>query len=108
MPEFPFMDDEAPKKVRKIKAIWTEDGYILCWTPPKYKDRMNEAVQFVVYRFADKEDVDLDDPSHIVAITQHPFYKLPYVNGETRYRYVVTALDRLQNESKASKKKIRL
>ena len=69
---------------------------------------MNEAVKYVVYRFSDKEDVNLSDPSHIVAVTQYPFYKLPYVDGETRYRYIVTALDRLQNESKASGKKIRL
>ncbi len=108
MPEFPFIDDEAPKKVKRMKAIWTEDGYILCWTPPKAKEKMNEAVKYVVYRFSDKEDVNLSDPSHIVAVTQYPFYKLPYVDGETRYRYVVTALDRLQNESKASGKKIRL
>ena len=108
MPEFPFMDDEAPGKVKKIKAIWTEDGYILCWTPPKAKDEMNKAVRYVVYRFSDKEDVNLEDPSRIVAITRYPFYKLPYVDGETKYRYVVTALDRLQNESKASKKKVKL
>ena len=29
-------------------------------------------------------------------------------NGKTKYRYVVTALDRLHNESKAVKKKIKL
>lgn len=34
--------------------------------------------------------------------------KLPYENGKTKYRYVVTALDRLHNESKAVKKKIKL
>ena len=27
------------------------------------------------------------------------FYRLPYKDGETEYRYVVTALDRLHNES---------
>lgn len=107
-PVFDFMDNEAPAKVRKMKPVWTEDGYILFWTAPKYKEEMNRAVQYVVYRFNDKEKVNIDDPSHIVAITLDNFYKLPYEDGKTKYRYVVTALDRLHNESKSVGKKIKL
>ena len=107
-PVFDFMDNEAPAKVRKMKPVWTEDGYILFWTAPKYKEEMNRAVQYVVYRFNDKEKVNIDDPSHIVAITRDNFYKLPYEDGKTKYRYVVTALDSLHNESKSVGKKIKL
>lgn len=107
-PVFDFMDNEAPAKVRKMKPVWTEDGYILFWTAPKHKEEMNRAVQYVVYRFNDKEKVNIDDPSHIVAITRDNFYKLPYEDGKTKYRYVVTALDRLHNESKSVGKKIKL
>lgn len=107
-PVFDFMDNEAPAKVRKMKPVWTEDGYILFWTAPKYKEEMNRAVQYVVYRFNDKEKVNIDDSSHIVAITRDNFYKLPYEDGKTKYRYVVTALDRLHNESKSVGKKIKL
>lgn len=107
-PVFDFMDNEAPAKVRKMKPVWTEDGYIFFWTAPKYKEEMNRAVQYVVYRFNDKEKVNIDDPSHIVAITRDNFYKLPYEDGKTKYRYVVTALDRLHNESKSVGKKIKL
>lgn len=107
-PVFDFMDNEAPAKVRRMKSVWTEDGYILFWTAPKYKEEMNRAVQYVVYCFNDKEKVNIDDPSHIVAITRDNFYKLPYEDGKTKYRYVVTALDRLHNESKSVGKKIKL
>ena len=107
-PVFDFIDNEAPAKVRKMKPVWTEDGYILFWTAPKYKEEMNRAVQYVVYRFDAKEKVNIDDPSHIVAITRDNFYKLPYEDGKTKYRYVVTALDRLHNESKSVGKKIKL
>ena len=107
-PVFDFMDNEAPAKVRKMKPVWTEDGYILFWTAPKYKEEMNRAIQYVVYRFNDKEKVNIDDPSHIVAITRDNFYKLPYEDGKTKYHYVVTALDRLHNESKSVGKKIKL
>ena len=70
-PVFDFMDNEAPDKVRKVKPVWTADGYILFWTAPKFKDEMNRPVQYVVYRFGSKEKVDIDDPSHIVAVTRN-------------------------------------
>ena len=79
-----------------------------CWTAPKAKDEMDRAVQYVVYRFGDKERVNIDDASHIVAITRNNFYKFPYKDGKNKYRYVVTALDRLHNESKSVRKKVKL
>ena len=108
VPVFDFMDDKAPGKVRKVKKVWTEDGYMLFWTPPKAKDEMDRGVQYVVYRFGDKEKVNIDDASHIVAVTRNNFYKLPYKDGKNKYRYVVTALDRLHNESKSVSKKVKL
>ena len=107
-PRMPFIDDKAPRKPRKLKDVWTADGYLLFWTAPKAKRPMDEARQYVVYRFAKGEKVTTDDPSHIVAITDKTYYKLPYDDGRTKYTYVVTALDRLQNESKATKKKVKL
>lgn len=108
VPVFDFMDDKAPGKVRKVKKVWTEDGYMLFWNAPKAKDEMDRAVQYVVYRFDDKEKVNIDDASHIVAVTRNNFYKLPYKDGKNKYRYVVTALDRLHNESKSVSKKVKL
>ena len=93
------MDNEAPGKVRKVKKVWTADGYMLFWTAPKAKDEMDKAVQYVVYRFTSNEKIDLDDPLNIVSIVCDNFYRLPYKDWETEYRYVVTALDRLHNES---------
>ncbi len=107
-PLFPFIDSKAPAKVRKVKPVWTADGYILFWTAPKATHEMDKAVQYVVYRFARKEKVNIDDASKIVAITRDTYYKLPYEDGKTKYVYVVTALDRLQNESALAKKKVKL
>ncbi len=107
-PLFPFIDSKAPAKVRKVKPVWTSDGYLLFWTAPKAAQEMDKAVQYVVYRFAKKEKVNINDASKIVAITRDTYYKLPYENGKTKYIYVVTALDRLQNESAIVKKKVKL
>ena len=107
-PTSPFIDDKAPGKVKKLKPVWTSDGYLLFWSPPKANHEMDKAVQYVVYRFLRNEKVDTEDPSRIVAVTRNTFYKLPYEDGKTKYRYVVTALDRLQNESKTVSKKVKL
>ena len=108
IPVFDFMDNTPPAKVKKVKTSWTADGYMLFWTAPKAKDEMDNAVQYVIYRFDNKEKIDLDDPSHIVAITSENLYKLTYEKGKTKDRYVVTALDRIHNESEGVAKKVKL
>lgn len=107
-PLFPFIDDEAPGKPRKLKTMWMPNGYYLFWTAPKGTREMDVARNYVVYRFEQGERIDLFNPEHIVAITPQTFYRLPYENGRKKAVYVVTALDRLQNESKAVKKKVKL
>ena len=107
-PQMPFIDKKAPKAPRKVKPVWTSDGYILFWTAPKGKSWDDVATRYVVYRFEKGEKVNTDDPGKIVAVTPNTYYKLPYANGQQKYTYVVTALDRLQNESKPAKKTVKL
>jgi hypothetical protein len=107
-PVMPFIDNKKPKKPRGLKPVWTEDGYILFWKAPRGKKWDDVATKYVVYRFDSKEKVNVDDPSNIIAITNKTYYKLPYDNGKTKYTYVITALDRMSNESKAKKKTIKL
>lgn len=107
-PLMPWLDKKAPGKPRSVKPVWTSDGYFLFWTAPRGKSEMDVAQQYVVYRFAQGERVNIDDASHIVAITPQTFLQLPYENGSRKWTYVVTALDRLHNESKAKKVKVKL
>ena len=107
-PEMPWIDNKAPGKVRGLKPVWTEDGYVLFWREPRAKKELDMARQYVVYRFDNSERVNLDDPSHIVAITPNTFLLLPYEDGKRKWKYVVTALDRLHNESKGKSKTVKL
>ena len=88
--------------------MWIDSDYVLFWTAQESKSWDDEIVKFVVYRFAKGEKIDVNDPSKILTITNEPFYKLPYKNGKEKWTYVVTALDRLQNESKIAKKNVKL
>lgn len=107
-PEMPFIDDKGPRKVRKVKPIWTEDGYVLFWTAPKGEGWKDKAEKYVVYRFRKGERLDYNNPAKIYAVTNQPFVKLPYEKGDVKWVFAVTALDRLQNESKPVKKKVKL
>lgn len=105
-PLMPFIDHKAPKKPRKVKVIGTEDGPVLFWTAPKGKKWSDEAVKYVVYRFDKGDRIDLSDPSKIVAITTNTFYRLTAGNGAAA-TYAVTALDRMSNESKAKRVRVK-
>lgn len=104
MPKYKFIDNKAPKKVRGIKRMTAGNNDLLVWlTPNKEKTKaLDKVVSYVVYCFEKGEKVDLDNPSNIVAITSDNYYSLPK-DKSGKYTYVVTTLDRLQNESKGKK-----
>ena len=107
-PLMSFIDDKAPKKPRSVKAKWYADGYYLTWKAPKAKDWKDQAYKYVIYGFAPDDHIDTNDVSKIVAITSDNILKLKYKDGATKYTYIVTAVDRMSNESIGKKKKIKL
>ena len=70
---------------------------------------MQKQIYFCIYRFEKGEPIDLSNANNLVAITRETGYVLPYQKGNKEYTYVVTAVDRMHNESiKGTKKKIKL
>lgn len=102
------LDHIAPPVVKKLKALWTPDGYFLQWEKSDLKSEMNKPVYYCVYRFKEHEVIDMDNPSKLVGIVRTNSYRLPYDDGKTKYRYVVSACDRLHNESKGRLIKVKL
>ena len=107
-PLMPFIDSTKPKKPRKVKALNIDGDHVLFWTAPKGNTWKKQAVKYVVYRFKNGEAINIEDPTKIVKITYDTHYKLPYVDGRQTYTYVVTALNRLSNESKVKKVRVKL
>lgn len=104
-PLMPWIDSKAPGKVKKLKPVVIDGKNLLFWTAPKAKKEMDRAIQYVVYRFAPGEKVDINKAANIFAITRNTFVELPF--KASGYTYAVTALDHMQNESKVAKKKIK-
>lgn len=109
MPQYTFIDDKAPSKVDGVSLIEENGERVLVWLLGKdaAKDEQNAPYRYVVYCFANGEKVKLDKPENIIAITSKPYFRLPK-ELDGKYTFVVTVLDRLQNESKGHKYKVKL
>lgn len=111
-PAMKFIDKKAPSKAKNVRVEFVSGQPALTWKSPKTKKEMDKAVQFVIYKFARNEKVDLNSASHIVHITKrnneansqftYPL-GLENLSGCT---FVITSLDRLHNESKGVKVKL--
>lgn len=108
IPAYSHMHKNTPKEVKKIKAEWTQQGYLLNWQAEQSLTNPELASYFVIYRFKDKEPIDTGNPAKIVAITRETSYLLPYKTGKQKYQYVITAVDRFHNENQGKHKKVKL
>ena len=109
MPKSVFIDSKAPEKVSGVRVVTDEKGHMLLWIvkDDKNEDVMNRPYRFVVYCFGKGEKVDTGNPAKIMEMTDKPFFRLPQgMTGE--YTFVVTVLDRLQNESNGVKCRVKL
>lgn len=109
VPSMPFIDNKAPKSVKGMTVLDMNGDKVLFWKAPKGKGWKNKAVKYVVYRFEKDEKINLNDASKIAKITSDEFYKIPQTSLSYKQGayYVVTALDRMNNESKPKKKLIK-
>lgn len=109
MPENRFIDRKAPSRLLGVRLASDGAGHMLLWITGKNSDAdvMNAPHRYVVYRFGKGEKCSLENPANIVAITDKSFYRIPQgTKGD--FVYVVTVLDRLQNESKGVRCKVKL
>lgn len=86
---------------------WTKAGPILTWKAPKAKKWGDVVNKYAIYRFAKHEKVDINDVTKLQKITYEDSFRLPYDKSQS-YTYVVTALDRVGNESKIQKIKVKM
>jgi uncharacterized lipoprotein YddW (UPF0748 family) len=88
--------DSIPPAPPIVRAIPSSEGTLLKWDPINPK---NELQRYVVYRFVNNESIDLNNNSKILTLTSGLEFLDPDANKFKKSTYVVTALDRLWNES---------
>lgn len=104
IPSMPWLDDTAPAAPVLEGAQRTEEGVALTW---RDGEEESDAAYYVIYRFAGDEAGSLDDPRNIVdTVRKQAGAVQSYIDSgaapDAVYTYVITAVDRLHNESAAS------
>ncbi len=104
VPTMPWKDNIPPNVPANLRAESDRTGIALSWNAPLPAMDGNTARYYVIYRFPVKANIDVNNPRNIVA-TQwdgaSTFIDVNVKKGE-KYNYVVTAVDRLHNESTPS------
>lgn len=106
MPTMAWKDAVAPNAPQNLSVNLTQSGLELKWTKPTTGTSEFEKIRgYVVYRFANNEPVDINKVSGIRTILYKDttaFFDTQSTPQATKYTYVITAFDRLQNESQPS------
>ncbi|MBB3186052.1 glycoside hydrolase family 10 protein [Microbacter margulisiae] len=100
IPLYPSLSREAPQPIHDVRVTLENCHLQIRWTPVPAKDEMGKSSSFCIYRFGLNEPIDLRSGSHIVSIQRDTIYTIP--NAQQRSKYVITALNRLDNESDPS------
>ncbi len=99
VPPYTWLDDVKPEEVKNVKAVKVGGKTIINWQAPQTNDPMQVAKAYVVYQFPQKGEINLEDASAIKAVVPSTSYTIPDDTPKGKYHYVITVLDRVNNES---------
>jgi len=106
VPAMHWLDSVPPQAPVQLRVLPENGQNVLNWTAPVKASDGETPYGYVVYRFNKGQKINLNDPKNILKInfnTSTSFTDLTAEHGK-KYTYLVTALDRLKNESLASNK----
>jgi len=111
IPVMPWKDYTPPKSPDLITVKREDAGFWIRWKADESKSEFDKAKYFVVYRFAGTEAGSMNDARNIFAIVREPNIFIPDKKSffgifKKKYSFIITAVDRLHNESPASKQVI--
>jgi uncharacterized lipoprotein YddW (UPF0748 family) len=104
LPTMTWKDNVPPNAPMNVKVRPLSDlGVVVTWELPEKPARDGDEINaFVVYRFDENEVINIENPARIVQIVRNEgILSLADKSAVPNriYKYVVTALDRLHNES---------
>ena len=108
-PAVTWIDDVAPEAVTNLRYSKNKLETVISWDAPVTSDPLQQAVRYVVYMFREGDDINLDNARAIFRVTNKTSITVPTLNIPSKHKmarpkgttYVVTALDRCNNESPA-------
>lgn len=104
-PAMLWLDSIAPNEPKILTAFrMVNNNVLLNWATPLLAKDKEPVYGYVIYRFAGNEKIDISKPENILQIQYNntPSYIDTTAQKGQSYLYVVTAIDRLKNESDRS------
>ena len=89
-----WLSSTTPAAPTKVSV---EPGGVIAWQAPVPQGKIGDVTRFVIYRFDSPENIDVKDASAIIAVVPDMSFKTTEPGT-----YVVSALDRVNNESEPS------
>ncbi len=101
VPPMPWKDSIPPRAPRRLSAIPGGQAVELLWQAPEPATDGESARYYAVYRFEAGQPEDLENVAHLLTLRRpdETAFTDERVRPGQRYVYVVTAFDRLHNES---------
>ncbi len=104
IPEMPWLAGTVPKKPTNVDLVKQKNGTMLTIADPKNE----HAAYYAIYRFDGQKAGSLESNENLIATVRKDGQETTFIDHEAAanqtYTYVITALDRLHNESKNGKK----
>ncbi|HXI01327.1 MAG TPA: family 10 glycosylhydrolase [Sphingobacteriaceae bacterium] len=104
-PAMLWLDAIIPNPPKLLKSTIQNKCVYLNWQVPEKAKDGDTAYGFVIYRFTEVEEIRFDRPQNIIKISfdaKNTTFLDEAVIPRINYRYVVTSIDRLKNESEPS------
>jgi uncharacterized lipoprotein YddW (UPF0748 family) len=103
-PPMLWLDSIPPNAVQNFTGKTEGRGVMLKWDTPLLAKDSEAVYGYVIYRFEEQEQFNMADPKNILHIQYdtEAIYQDTNVQPGKTYFYVVTAIDRLKNESDRS------
>lgn len=99
VPVMKWIDSIPPDAISNLNAVKNSSSVLLTWNKPI----VNPAKYFIIYRFDDSTQVNINDPRNILAITINDTTSYldtkPIAANVQSITYAVTSLDRIHNET---------
>jgi fibronectin type 3 domain-containing protein len=106
VPPMTWIDSIPPRAPTEIASGRDDYSVWLSWLAPEKARDGDTARNYVVYRFRKNEPRNLNDATKILAVQAATSVRdMTAASGET-YTYIITALDKLSNESAPSREMV--
>ncbi|MFI3239444.1 MAG: family 10 glycosylhydrolase [Bacteroidales bacterium] len=98
IPVSTWIDNTPPAEVVDLNGRKNDNEVSISWSAPATDDKMQEARFYVVYKFTDGAEIDLENSAAIVSLSDKTEFR-EIATNKSKATYVITVLDRLNNES---------